>query len=54
MNLAEAIRIIGIPIKPILPKTAETFYRSFNIPGFRPLGVGLLPRASSISPRWRT
>ena len=30
VNLAEANRIIAILIKPFLPRTAETFYRSFN------------------------
>jgi methionyl-tRNA synthetase len=30
INLAEAIRVIAILIKPFLPKTAEVFYRSFN------------------------
>jgi methionyl-tRNA synthetase len=30
VNLAEAIRVIAILIKPFLPKTAETFYRAFN------------------------
>ena len=30
VNLAEAIRVIAILIKPFLPRTAETFYRSFN------------------------
>jgi methionyl-tRNA synthetase len=30
VNLAEAIRIIAILIKPFLPRTAETYYRAFN------------------------
>jgi methionyl-tRNA synthetase len=30
INLAEAIRVIAILIKPFMPRTAETFYRSFN------------------------
>jgi methionyl-tRNA synthetase len=30
VNLAEAIRVIAILIKPFMPKTAETFYHSFN------------------------
>lgn len=30
MNLADAIRVIAILIKPFLPRTAETFYHSFN------------------------
>jgi methionyl-tRNA synthetase len=30
INLAEAIRVIAILIKPFLPRTAETFYRAFN------------------------
>jgi methionyl-tRNA synthetase len=29
-NLADAIRVTGILLKPFLPGTAETFYRSFN------------------------
>ncbi len=30
--LAEQLRIIAIVLKPFLPATAETFYRSFNFP----------------------
>ncbi len=30
VNLAESLRVIAILIKPFLPKTAETFYHSFN------------------------
>ncbi len=30
VNLAEAMRVVAILIKPFLPSTAETFYRSFN------------------------
>jgi methionyl-tRNA synthetase len=30
LNLAEAVRVVAILIKPFLPKTAETFYRSFS------------------------
>ncbi len=30
VNLAEAIRVAAILIKPFLPKTAETFYGAFN------------------------
>ncbi len=30
INLAEALRVIAILIKPFLPRTAETFYRAFN------------------------
>jgi methionyl-tRNA synthetase len=30
INLAEAVRVIAILIKPFLPGTAATFYRSFN------------------------
>jgi methionyl-tRNA synthetase len=30
INLAEALRVIAILIKPFLPATAEVFYRSFN------------------------
>jgi methionyl-tRNA synthetase len=30
INLAEALRVIAILIKPFTPKTAEIFYRSFN------------------------
>jgi methionyl-tRNA synthetase len=30
VNLAEAIRVIAILIKPFLPGTAQTFYRAFN------------------------
>ncbi len=30
INLAEALRVVAILIKPFLPTTAETFYRSFS------------------------
>ncbi len=30
VNLAEALRVIAILIKPFLPRTADTFYRAFN------------------------
>ena len=30
VNLAEALRVVAILIKPFLPATAETFYRAFN------------------------
>jgi len=30
VNLAEALRVIAILIKPFLPRTAEIFYRAFN------------------------
>jgi methionyl-tRNA synthetase len=30
VNLAEAIRVIAILIRPFLPATAETFYHAFN------------------------
>jgi methionyl-tRNA synthetase len=36
INLAEAIRVIAILIKPFLPGTAETFYRAFNFEEGRP------------------
>ncbi|HZU38787.1 MAG TPA: class I tRNA ligase family protein, partial [Gemmataceae bacterium] len=31
-DLAEQLRVIAILLKPFLPKTAETIYRSFNFP----------------------
>jgi methionyl-tRNA synthetase len=30
VNLADAIRVVAIALKPFLPRTAETFYRAFN------------------------
>jgi methionyl-tRNA synthetase len=30
VNLADALRVMAILIKPFLPRTAETFYRAFN------------------------
>jgi methionyl-tRNA synthetase len=30
VNLAEAVRVVAILIKPFLPTTAATFYRAFN------------------------
>ena len=31
-NLAEQLRVVAILLKPFLPTTAETLYRSFNFP----------------------
>ena len=36
INLAEALRIIAILIKPFLPRTAETFYHAFDFAAARP------------------
>ncbi|MEO6811218.1 MAG: methionine--tRNA ligase [Isosphaeraceae bacterium] len=36
INLAEAVRVIAILIKPFLPGTAETFYRAFQFEGQPP------------------
>ena len=36
VNLAEAIRVVAILLKPFLPKTAETFYRAFNFEASQP------------------
>jgi methionyl-tRNA synthetase len=36
VNLAEAIRVVAILIKPFLPSTAETFYGAFNFSDTRP------------------
>ncbi len=36
VNLAEAIRVAAILIKPFLPGTAETFYRAFNYEASKP------------------
>jgi methionyl-tRNA synthetase len=36
VNLAEALRVIAILIKPFLPQTAETFYRAFNFEAAQP------------------
>ena len=36
VNLAEALRVISILIKPFLPTTAETFYRAFNFETAQP------------------
>ncbi len=35
-NLAEAIRVIAILIKPFLPATARTFYEAFNFSDAQP------------------
>ncbi len=43
VNLADALRIAGILIKPFLPRTAETFYRAFNfedVRGWDDVGYG--------------
>jgi len=36
VNLAEALRVIAILIKPFLPRTAETFYSAFNFGDYQP------------------
>ena len=36
VNLAEAVRVIAILIKPFLPGTAATFYRAFNFAEGKP------------------
>ncbi len=36
VNLAEALRVIAILIKPFLPETAAIFYRAFNFDGGQP------------------
>lgn len=35
-NLADAVRVIAILIKPFLPRTAETFYHAFDYDSFHP------------------
>jgi methionyl-tRNA synthetase len=41
VNLAEALRVAAILIKPFLPRTAETFYQAFNFESVRSWdGVG--------------
>ena len=39
VNLAEALRVIAILIKPFLPATAATFYQSFNFEQAQPWDV---------------
>ena len=55
VNLAEAIRVVAILIKPFLPKTAETFYRAFNFEEGRPwdsVGYGdIIARPQGPDPR---
>lgn len=36
VNLAEALRVVAILIRPFLPGTAETFYRAFNFDESKP------------------
>ncbi|MBX6315081.1 MAG: methionine--tRNA ligase [Isosphaeraceae bacterium] len=36
VNIAEALRVAAILIKPFLPRTAETFYRAFNFAEAQP------------------
>jgi methionyl-tRNA synthetase len=36
VNLAEAVRVVAILTKPFLPRTAETFYSSFNFGASQP------------------
>ena len=44
VNLAEAIRVVAILIKPFLPRTAETFYSAFNFGAAAALGPRPLRR----------
>ncbi|MGE3820871.1 MAG: methionine--tRNA ligase, partial [Isosphaeraceae bacterium] len=52
VNLAEAIRVVGILIKPFLPKTSKAYYGAFNFGDARPwdqLGYGdVLARPSRL------
>ena len=36
VNLAQAIRVVSILIKPFLPRTAETFFQAFNFDTAQP------------------
>ena len=36
VNLAEALRVVAILLKPFLPRTAATFYRAFDFESARP------------------
>ena len=35
-NLAEAVRVVAVLLKPFLPRTARTFYTAFNFPDAKP------------------
>ena len=48
VNLAEAIRVIAILIKPFLPRTAETFYRAFNFSAASPGTPSATPTPSTV------
>jgi methionyl-tRNA synthetase len=54
VNLAEALRVIAILIKPFLPRTAEIFYRAFNFEqsqGWDRVGFGDVPARPAV-PDW--
>ena len=54
VNLAEALRVIAILIKPFLPRTAEIFYRAFNFEqsqGWDRVGNGDVPARPAV-PDW--
>ncbi|MBV8269129.1 MAG: methionine--tRNA ligase, partial [Planctomycetaceae bacterium] len=54
VNLAEALRVIAILIKPFLPRTAEIFYRAFNFEqsqGWDRVGYGDVPARPAV-PDW--
>ena len=55
LNLAEALRVTAILLKPFLPRTAATFYRAFDFEATRPWGaVGLDDvLRSTPPPSWR-
>ena len=47
VNLAEALRVVAILIKPFLPKTSETFYSAFNFDELAPGTRSATPTRSS-------
>jgi methionyl-tRNA synthetase len=48
VNLAEALRVAAILIKPFLPKTAQTFYEAFNFDDTRPWAEVAYADASTV------
>ena len=50
VNLAEALRVVAILIKPFLPRTAETFYSAFNFGDAGPGKTSATPTPCAVPP----
>lgn len=56
VNMADAIRVVAVLIKPFLPATAETFYRAFNFEEIAPwetVDYRSIVQAPASRPDWK-